>query len=376
MKNVLIYGVLIMGVIGACDEPVGEPETPILPNKRAFRMGFTAFPYDLSVAAQYETYDSVARHGDLLLTHLDHGVPWEEALRGMPFPDEVQRTLDESVATRSTGQRVVLTATATNTNRNGLANYWNDAGTHQPLPPSWSQRSFDDPEVIESYINFCRRVIDHVQPDYFAYGIEMNASFRSNDATFAQYLTLADTVYTTLKQAYPSLPIFLSLQNQSFDTPPEELREVSRALLQHSDYVAVSIYPYWQYDRPEQAANPALLPAGWLEEMRNLDPEKPFVVSETGYCAEDLRMESVGVAIAGSERWQADYVQQLCAEAQRLEAEFVIWFVFRDYDRLYEKYENPPLVFKVWKDIGLLDDDGRAREAYLVWKQWRAIPVQ
>lgn len=368
---------LLAWVIISCESDADIPSPmPELPAQRAFRMGFTAFPYDLSVEAQAETYDSVARHGDVVLTHLDHGVPWNEALDGSPFPEEVQRTLAEAAATRGAGQKIILTATATNTNRNALASYWNNEGTQQPLPSPWNQRSFDTPEVITAYLNYCQRVIDQVQPDYFAYGIEINASFHNGEPALTQYLTLADTVYTFLKKRYPGLPIFLSFQDQSFDTPPDELREVSRQLLEYSDYVAVSTYPYWQYSEPERAADPALLASDWLEKMRTLAPDKPFAVSETGYCAEDLRMDPVGVNIQGREAWQADYLQKLCTEAQRLDAEFVVWFVFRDYDRLFEKYDDPPLVFNVWKDTGLLDGDGNLRPAYTVWQQWEALPIQ
>lgn len=359
---------LVSVIIGCKSDDA--PVSSSLPESRSFYMGFTAFPYDLSLAAVDETFAKVTANGDVLLAHFDFGVPWDEALNNLPFPNEVQNTIDQIVREVPSSDKIVLTATATSQERDALANYWNDAGTHQQLGSPWDTYSFDSPEVIAAYLNYCRRIIDAIQPDYFGYGIEINPNFQEGSDALDAYLKLAQTIYPTLKQEYPNLPIFLSFQDQSFEKDKEALLEFTKQFLPYTDIMAVSTYPFWLVDQPTQDANPDLLDDDWLIEMRNLAPNKPFAISETGYSADDLVLDPLGVNIKSDPTWQANYVQLLCERANRLNAEFVLWFVYRDYDLLYEATTDPPIIFKIWRDNGLLDGDGNRRPSHLIWDNW------
>ena len=365
--------ILLIALIFSCNKEETQIIDENLPENRSFRMGFTAFPYDFTAEAINETYENVGRDGDVYLNHLDHGVPWEEAFRDLPFPDEVQQTLQQAIDAKGSHQKLFLTATPTNQDRSGLANYWNGEGTHQELPEYWKTKKFDDPEVIDAYIKYCKRIIDFSQPDFFAYGIEINASFKKNTKALDQFMILADRVYQTLKEDYPQLPIMLTFQDQSFNKSRSQLIEVSELLAVYSDFIAISTYPFWQYDFPKRDANPALFTNDWLEDFRNIDPTKPFVVSETGYIAQDLVLESFGVNIKGTEEWQKDYVQKLCNQANELNAEFICWFVYRDYDPLYNNFQDD--ILKIWRDNGLLDENGIKRPAYMLWVDWLALPL-
>lgn len=363
---------LLLLLLVSCSEDDGAT-TDVETETRSFFMGFTAFPYDNTVAAHQETYQNVIADGDIFLNHLDHGVPWNEALNNLPFPEEVQNTLDATKTGLGPTTKIVLTATPTDQTRKNLARYWNNDGSHQPLPTFWQNKTFDDPDVVSAYINYCRRIIDEVRPDYFAYGIETNASFRKGDTAFTQFLILADTVYTTLKADHPNLPIFLTVQDQSFNNSTAELLELTSVLLEHSDYIAVSTYPFLFYEDVTRDANPELFSDDWLKDFRNLEPSKPFAISETGFCAEDLIIENLGINSRGTEEWQAGYVDKLFEHANDLEAEFVLWFVYRDYDLLYDNTPNPPDIFKVWRDNGLLDGQGNKRPAHTKWMQWKTL---
>ena len=363
---------LLLLVLLSCSKDDGaSPKIDAKP--RTFYMGFTAFPYDHSLAAHQETYQNVIADGDIFLNHLDHGVPWHEALNDLPFPPEVQNTLSATRTGLGPNTKILLTATPTDQTRENLARYWNDNGSHQPLPAFWQDKTFDDPDVVSAYINYCRRIIDEVRPDYFAYAIEANAAFRKNDTAFGRFLTLADTVYTTLKADYPGLPIFLTVQDQSFNNSKAKLLELTAMLLEHSDFIAVSTYPFLFYGDVARDANPELFADDWLRDFRNLDTAKPFAISETGFCAEDLVIENLGINIRGIEDWQAQYVDKLFGQANDLGAEFVLWFVYRDYDLLYNSTPNPPDIFKVWRDNGLLDGQGNKRLGHTKWMEWKKL---
>ncbi len=364
-----------LGIFFGCSND-NEPVVEEVQATRSFTMGFTAFPYDLTVAAQLDTYEEVAANGDIFLNHLDHGVPWDEALNGTPFPTEVQNTLNGTKTGLQPGTKVLLTATPTQQNRKELAGYWNNEGSHRDLPDFWEGKSFDDADVIVAYEKYCKRIIDAVQPDYFAYAIETNATFLKDRIAFTQFLTLAQATYASLKMAYPDLPIFLTLQDRSFENSHSELLETSKMLLEYSDFIAMSTYPFLDYTDLQRDANPQLFATSWLNDFRNLDTAKPFAISETGFCAEDLVIENLGVRVRGTEEWQEQYLTKLFEACNALDAEFLVWFVYRDYDGLCEKTQNPPDILKVWRDNGLLDGEGNPRPSFQTWQEWKALPKQ
>jgi hypothetical protein len=113
--------------------------------------------------------------------------------------------------------------------------------------------------------------------------------------------------------------------------------------------------------------------------MRTLAPSKPWAITETGYVAEQLNLPAIGKEIRGSELWQTRYTDLLLKQANDLGAEFVVWFVVRDYDRgmrTLEKISGAAAAAPIWKDMGLIDGDGRPRAALTIWDAWLRIPVK
>ena len=141
-------------------------------------------------------------------------------------------------------------------------------------------------------------------------------------------------------------------------------------LLPYADMVAISAYPFTQQPDP-QALRPDLFSA-----LAGLAPGKRVAVAETGWPA-----ESVGapypIPIPASDETQRLYVERLLADADRLEAAFVMWFFTRDYDGFWESdiqfLPEAPLL-RLWKDCGLYAGDGRARSGLAVWRRALARP--
>ena len=367
MKRCIYFCTLLL--LSSCSKnEVGDQNIPSL---RSFYMGFTAFPYAFSLEALNDTYENVSKDGDILLTHSDSGVPWEEALIGNNFPAVVSNTLQEAIESLGPKQKLFLTATPTSTTRNTLAPIWNDNGEQQILPDYWASKKFNDPDVINAYINYCEFIINYASPDYFAYAIEINNSFEKGSGNLAEFLELAEAVYTRLKTSFPDLPIMVTLQDHSFEISKSDQISISQELLKFSDYVAMSTYPYLTASDFKRDANPALFPNDWLKEFRDLAPEKPFAISETAFIAETIELESVDIKAKGKEEWQRDYLQKLMVHANDMKAEFVIWFIYRDYDAIYDL--NPNDVFRIWRDTGLKDEAGRERESYELWKEWMEV---
>ena len=339
---------------------------------RSFRMGFTPWPFAFSDDAIDFTYDAIQEHADLLVHHLDSGVPWPEALAGGPYPPAVMDQLEQRKSRAADMPTLYVSATPQSQDRATLAKYWG-SDEHQDLPEAWAHKTFDDPDVIQAYLNYCNFLIEFLEPDYFAYGIEVNGGLRTDHANFGPFKILAAQVYSALKEKHSDLPVFLTFQTGSFEATWEQQMDVNRALIEYSDWVGMSTYPFWAPGRfqPEDA-DMSYLPRDWFDQMALIAPDKPFAITETGFVAEPLELASIGVRIRGREDWQARYVDYLLTHANRLEAEFIVWFVLRDYDEGWEVMRQLgfPDWVTIWKDTGLLDGDGQPRTGLESWDRW------
>lgn len=357
-----------------------------LPESRSFYMGLGALPYGwpyaVSPDALEETIDIAQEHADLIGHHFDYGIPWPEALAGESYHPEVEKELNERAKGRKPGQKVYVGIGAQHSDRNKLANYWaGRAGEEKPLPKEWQNKTFDDPDVIKAYLNFARDVIERLKPDYYAYSLECTDTFKSeNDSDFKKFLAFAREVYQTLKKEYPELLLTCTFQTNILDPsePVERKLRLAKALLPYVDLIAVSIYPYVGYYNKGKEANPRHLPSNWLSRWSELDPSKPFAISETAYISEDLVINSFHWNFKGKEQWQADYVQKLFEELNRLDAEFVHWFHPKDYDESWKIMQEAglPDFLKLWKDAGLFDGESnpRPKQALKVWDKWLELP--
>lgn len=344
-------------------------------------MGFTGFPYDFTIEAQDETYEHINRFGDIAAYHYDRGIPWEEALQGNhAYHPNLIAEIDDAVANIREGQRIYLALTPQSQARRGeLAFYWNEE-PDQPLPTLWASRDFDDPEVAQAYLSFASYLIDRFNPDYFTYAIETNGGFAgTDDPEFLAFTIFLSRVYPILKAAYPEIPILLSVQTSADGAPRSEFLEMTRTLLVFSDLIGISTYPYLQlhHEGLETPGDPANISGSLLTDIASLAPHKRIAVTETGYAAETLVMPGLGLVVPSTPEWQRDYVRWLMPRLNVMGAEFVIWFVSRDYDLALDRvasegFEIPDLFF-VWRDNGLLDGDGFSRPSLGVWNAWLSL---
>jgi len=358
---------LIVGLLASLISASAEAQD----QSRSFFMGFSPFNHSWIEEEQETTYRLIAENGDLILFHLDHGIPWSEALAGGAYHPNVEAKLADMAGRRRPGQRVFLAVTPIDFGRADLAAAWGRRD-NMDRRGAWRGASFDDPEVLRAYLNFCRDLIARFQPDYFAYAIEANLLERNNPEAYAKFIPFAAQVYSTLKAEFPDLPIFATF----YLGPPEEsdrFRHQVTPLLPSSDILAISSYPYMSIDGPPRRVDE--IPGNWFAQIRDIAPGKRFAIAETGFIAEP--MEVAGVEFSASAEDQARYVALLLAEANRLDAEFVVWFLPADYDELWTVLKwmvafNP--LYRAWKDIGLWDGDLRPRPGLAVWNGWRARP--
>ena len=200
----------------ASDEPTAAAvEGPTRP----FRLGFTPFPHAGTPEAFQEAFVFVAEHADLILHHFDDGVPWDESLAGEPYAASLQGELDARARLSPRGAARFLAITPIAFSRDGLASHRGEAGS-EPLRAPWASRSFDSPEVIAAFLAYAERLIDQLEPDYVAYAIEANMLLDLASETWPAFVAFAGEVYGSLKAAHPDLPIFITVQADSFHGDP------------------------------------------------------------------------------------------------------------------------------------------------------------
>ncbi len=326
-------------------------------------MGFTPLPYDLPTEPNVGaiTYGFLTFHSTLIAHHMDDGIPWQEALEGSPFPESLEQNIQTRLQKTLTTQKIYLALTPLAKMRNDLSENWG-AQPGEPRTGAWADRDFDSPEVKIAYLNYCRRMIQRFDPDYLAYAIEANLWPLEDPAGFMRLGRFLAEVYFTLKAEFPELPIFLSLIVED-DAKFNSRLHYTNGLLDLSDYVAASTYPFTQ---PTVMGNAANVGPHWFQKIIDLAPDKPFAIAETTFIAEDLIFP--GTTISSDVHQQRDYMEFLLRDAVQKQAEFVTWFVPIDYDRLWDKVGTPEAEWaRTWRDSGLLDENLSPRPALKVW---------
>lgn len=330
--------------------------------KRRFRMGFTGFVPDITLPAVTGARAFVRDNGDIIAHHIE-GVPWAEALGGLPFSTELTQEWEGKKAATPPGGKVYL---AVSPGRGELK----VAEKGLPLPAELKGKTYDDPLVKRAFLNYCRRVFDFFKPDYMCIGIEVNEIHSAGAAPWRAYFDLHRHVYRELKKEHEDLPVFASFTlHNMFKEQREEMLSAFQRLMPYNDLVAVSYYPFILGKSPATSLH-------WMIEKFDRF-KKPYAMVETNEAAERLVFPSSGLTIEGTSAKQLAYYDQLLATAQQRRFAFVISFVHQDYDPLWEKIKgSAPELFMAWRDCGLLDENATPRPAYQLWRSYFLMPLE
>ncbi len=330
---------------------------------RGYAQGFTDFPSAASFAALDHAKQVITRDGDLVVYHLDGGIPWQEEAAGTAYHPNFEADLAAKQAFRPPGHQLYLAITPISFLRDGLASHVG-AATGEPLASPWDTLAFDDTLVVRTYRQYCERMIQRLRPDWFAFAIEANLLAQNAPAKWPAFLRLADSVYASVKRAHPTLPVFATIQLENFYDHMGATGAQVTELMRDCDVVALSTYPI------SVTTDATRLPAGYFANLGTLAPGKPLAIAETGWPAEPITAP-FPVDVPATPESQAAYVRRLLGDMDRADFRFVNWFFTRDYDSLWvstlQGEPNAPL-YRLWKDHGLYDGDGVARPALADWK--------
>lgn len=355
---------LVIATSNCNANPVAESQSSTF---RRFRMGFTDFPSDITLEAVLEAREFSRNNADILAIH-NEGVPWAESLYEKPFSEKIMNDWKGKLRAIPKGGKVYL---AVSPGRGDLK----VADKALPLPEELKGKLYDHPLVKKAFLNYTRRSIEFFKPDYLGIGIEVNEIYETSPLKWKGYVNLHQYIYDVIKQERPHLPVFASftlhsLLNASKDDQAKILAAFDE-IMGRCDIIAVSFYPFiaggtTEFEEAFQ----------WL--FSHYDKyDKSYAIVETGEAADKLEFSKSGQIIYGTPQKQVDYYKVLLAVAQKKNFEFVISFLYRDYDAMWKKIEAfSPESFMAWRDCGLLDEDGIPRPAYKIWKEYFDLPLR
>ncbi len=365
MKKLICVAVLILG-ISSCksdDEqpPLSTIECPINLygwQTRNYKMGFTTWPYGPVDGDTDSTYAFIQRNGDIYTEHMDGQIPWSAWINGASLPESFTNALAYRVAKRNPNIKLLLSVNPLNTERNGLTE------DYDGIKPTYE--SINDQHIEDAYFSHLQHLVDALNPDYLVMGIEANILLSSSVEKWDQYKLLMSNIRFRIRQAYPDLPISESIALHDWqlpepDSPPNYIQEITE-YGENFDFAAISFYPFLENFQTEAEIQAAF-------DFLHTQTSKPIAFVETGSISEDLNLPTFGISITGTRCGQQDYLGVLMKNAKENNYLFITWWAFADYDKLYATF--PPeaqLLGSVWLNTGLIDENGKAKPAYYLWR--------
>jgi len=365
--NLFILFILGLALL-ACDKNEDEdPSTgeccpndqlPILNeiDQRNFKMGFTTWPYNDQLGGQDTTYAFLRAQGDIYAEHIDDKIPWSAWIDSTALPQEFVNNIQGRKGRRINGNELLVSVSLFNNLRTDLAEDYNGS------TPAYD--SLNQPNLIDAYFKHLDYIITELQPDQMVLALEVNEILRNNPGVWPEYLKMINEIRPLIKNKYPNLPLSESVTLHNLaNASSTELQEVSHYINSNHDFASVSLHPHLGGLNDLTSYRQAL-------QTLNANITLPIAVVETSALAEDLIVPNLSINIPADEQFQKALLEELLLNAHREHYQFIIWWCHRDYDSLWQTF--PPSVKdlgQLWRDTGLLDEDGNERSGFAVWEE-------
>ncbi len=357
---VISIALLVLTIAGCTGDPV-MPEPPTEP---PYYIGFTPFPYDVTTAAVEWVYQQILADGNIVAHHFDNGIPWPEALAGDDFHPNLTADWEYRKTNTPASHKIYLAITPIHLMRDTLAPYRGES-EDMPLPPPWNTYTFNHDSIKAAYYNYCVRTIDFFDPDFVCIGIEVNLLMANAPDKWDAYTELHQYVYPLLTARYPELPIMVSftgmeLINGYTDADHVQQMQALADMMPYTDYFGLSMHVFIS------ALQADSIPNAVLDQIYALRQGKTVAICECSYPADTFSVS--GIDFYGTPAKQVDYFTKILARADTIPTAFVIDFLIRDYEALWEAMGSPDDFTKLWKETGLYDEGGAIRPALTEWR--------
>jgi hypothetical protein len=365
MKALRNFIVIISLFILACEPMDQEPDliscegTNRLSeiNQRNFGMGFTTWPYASSSESVDDTYSFLSNNATIYVEHIDNRIPWDAWINDETLPEAFVNDVASRKQKSINSLNLLLAVSILNGGRSGLIEDF------QGNLPEFEQ--LDDAAIENAYVAHLNYLIDELSPDYLLISIESNELLINAPDQWEAFKRLMQNVKERITLAHPNIPLSESVTlhnwySPQISNPQDFITEVSEYVANY-EFTAISFYPFFKGLRTTEDFQLAF---DFLHEQTN----QPIAFVETAMIAENLEVSALNLSIPGDECEQRAYLESLMFNAQEQDYEFIIWWAHRDYDQLWNTFdESVKDLGKIWRDTGLLDEDGNPRPAFELW---------
>lgn len=320
---------------------------------RAFAMGISSLPPELTQDSYAGTFELAAQAGEVIL--IQRTLPWNELLAGSISQETAQTTRREVKLADDNGLAlfVAIDPTDPSLGRSELAG----------LPPELRGAGFADQRITRAFVAYAAYVAQNYRPAYLGLGVEINTYERHQPEDFGSFVSAYNEAYASVKQLSPDTLVFPIFQF-------EELQgllalEGGEALPQWDlirlfdgkmDLLAVSSYPSAVFTAADQ------MPFTYYTQLAAYTNHR-VVIAGMGYASSEE-----GVS-AGGEEEQGKFLTRALDAAQRLSMPLVVWFAGQDLT-----YTGQP-PFDRLQHLGLRRQDGSPKAAWLIWEAAARRPL-
>ena len=336
----------------------GDDNSPGPAGNRDFAMGFTTWSFGPNQQDVDDTYAFIGNQADIYAEHIDNSIPWNAWINDLPLPPEFTNEITGKANKKIAGKKLLLSVSILNSNRDELASDFDGS-----IP---DYTSFSDSDIENAYFKHISYLMDQFEPDYLVIAIEVNELRLRSPDKWDGYKTMINNVTQRVRQERSGLSIAesVSLHNlyePDTDDPETYINDIISHMNQ-MDFAAISYYPFLKNQRTSEAFQQTL---DFLHNRIN----RPIAFVETAHLAENLIIPNLNVSIAGDPQEQNTYLETLLNNAETNDYEFIIWWAHRDFDALWETFpEEIKDLGQIWRDTGLLDENGEERPAFETWK--------
>jgi hypothetical protein len=326
--------------------------------QRKFKMGFSTWSYGSDTEDTNTTYSFINENADIYSEQVDDVIPWNSWINDLPLPDQFVAIIEDKVSRKIPNHQLLLSISLLNTDRDNLIE-----GFDGKVP---EYDVLNDEAIQSAYLKHLKYLIDKLTPDYLILAMEANDLYLKDANTWLEYKLLMKEIRAEIRNAYPSIQISESITLHNWYNPvvgnPEAYIAEIASYISNFDFATISFYPFFNGQNSKAQYQEAL-------DFLHSHVNKPIALVETAHLAEDLLVPSINLSLPGDECQQNDYLEVLLENAQKEDYEFVIWWTHRDYDKLWNTFPDElKEIGSLWRDTGLLDQDGKERAAMETWK--------
>lgn len=320
-------------------EPAGDP--------RAFALGLSNLPAELTSPAVLDAYATAATNADLVL--IKRAPPWREFLPGgSPTLDTTERTRFETGIIEQYDPLQLFFAIDPTDPAVERMRIINLPGSVDP------EEGFLDDRLRDAFVAYTTYIAANYQPAYLALGVEINMLYERNREQFDAFVTLYNEAYDAARAASPETKIFPTFQYEDLQgiygdvhSPHWEVIEPFRGKM---DLLALSTYPYLAFESTSS------IPDDYYAQAREVW-DGDILIAEVGYTSEPVE----GHPSVGTEEDQLAYLDRLLADAQNGLFSGVFWYAALDPAFAREGTNAQ------FSAIGLKLSDGTPKQA---WDSW------